>query len=53
VFFVMLLEVHPAWWVWVARITFLRGVFAFTILSGMHYVLLVGQRLHAPAEGKA
>jgi cardiolipin synthase len=53
VFFVMLLEVHPAWWVWVARITFLRGVFAFTILSGMHYVLLVGQRLHAPAEAKA
>jgi cardiolipin synthase len=53
VFFVMLLEVYPAWWVWVLRITFLRGVFAFTILSGLHYVLLVGQRLHAPAEAKA
>ncbi len=53
VFFVMLLEVHPARWVWIARITFLRGVFAFTILSGMHYVLLVGQRLHAPGDAKA
>jgi cardiolipin synthase len=53
VFFVMLLEVHPAWWVWVLRITFLRGVFAFTILSGLHYVLLVGSRLHTPAQAKA
>jgi cardiolipin synthase len=53
VFFVLLLEVHPARWVWIARITFLRGVFAFTILSGLHYVLLVGQRLHAQPEVRA
>jgi cardiolipin synthase len=50
VFFVLLLEVHPARWVGIARITFLRGVFAFTILSGLHYVLLVGQRLRTEAR---
>ena len=47
VFFVMLFEVHRVWWVWVARITFLRFTFVFTIISALHYVLLVGQRLHA------
>lgn len=47
VFFVMLYEVHHAWWIWVARLTFLRFTFAFTIISAVHYVFLVGQRLHA------
>lgn len=45
--FVMLLQLYPVKWVWVARTTFLRAVFAFTILSGLHYVYLVGHRLHA------
>jgi cardiolipin synthase len=47
VFFVMLFQVHPVWWVWVARLTFLRFTFVFTIISGVHYVFLVGQRLRA------
>ena len=47
VFFVLLLEVDHARWVWIARLTFLRATFAFTIISGLHYVLLVGQRLRA------
>ena len=54
VFFVLLLEVNHARWVWIARLTFLRATFAFTIVSGLHYVLLVGQRLRAaghPASG--
>ena len=45
VFFVMLLQVEPVRWVWFARLLSLRATFAFTILSGLHYVLLVGQRL--------
>ena len=49
VFFVMLFQVHPAWWVWIARITFLRFTFAFTVVSGVHYVFAVGQRLRAHA----
>jgi cardiolipin synthase len=47
VFFVLLLEVDPARWVWIARLTFLRATFAFTIISGLHYVLSVGHRLRA------
>jgi cardiolipin synthase len=46
VFFVLLMQIYPQRWVNVARLTFLRATFFFTILSGLHYVLLVGQRLH-------
>ncbi len=55
VFFVMLLEVHHTRWVWIARLTFLRATFAFTIISAVHYVILVGHRLrsHAPAPSTA
>jgi cardiolipin synthase len=47
VFFVLLLEVHHARWVSIARLTFLRATFTFTIISGVHYVLVVGHRLRA------
>jgi len=47
VFFVLLFEVDPARWVWIARLTFLRATFAFTIISGLHYVLSIGHRLRA------
>lgn len=47
VFFVMLYQLHPVWWVWVARITFLRFTFTFTIISAVHYVLVVGHRLRS------
>jgi cardiolipin synthase (CMP-forming) len=55
VFFVMLLEVHHTRWVWIARLTFLRATFAFTIISAVHYVILVGHRLrsHTPAPSTA
>jgi len=52
VFFVMLFLVFPAHWVYFGRALFLRMTFAFTILSALHYVLLVGQRMRAlDAEG--
>ncbi|HEY1265576.1 MAG TPA: CDP-alcohol phosphatidyltransferase family protein [Terriglobales bacterium] len=47
IFFVLLLPVHTAPWVSIARISFLRATFAFTIISGVHYTFLVGQRLRA------
>jgi cardiolipin synthase len=47
VFFVLLLEVNGSRWVAIARLSFLRATFIFTILSGMHYVLVVGQRLRS------
>ena len=53
VFFVMLLLVHPVAWVAIARLTFLRATFLFTIVSGLHYVLLVGQRLRAHTQSEA
>lgn len=47
VMFVMLLEIDQARWVSIARTVSLRAVFIFTIVSGLHYVYLVGRRLHA------
>jgi len=47
VFFVMLMQINRAVWVSIAARTFLRATFAFTIISAMHYVILVGQRLRA------
>src|SRR6202048_2501333 len=46
VFFVLVWEVDSARWIWIARLTFLRATFIFTIISGLHYVLLIGPRLH-------
>ena len=53
VFFVLLLQVHPQRWIAITRLTFLRAVFAFTIISALHYVFLVGQRLHAMPHASA
>ncbi len=53
IFFVLLLLVEPIRWVWIARTTFLRATFIFTILSAVHYALLVQQRLHVPAPPPA
>jgi cardiolipin synthase (CMP-forming) len=50
VFFVLLQEVYPLRWVWIAKIVFLRATFIFTILSALHYVILVQQRLREHAH---
>ena len=47
VFFVMLLQVYPLNWVAICRLTFLRATFILTIVSALHYVILVGRRLRA------
>lgn len=47
VFFVMLFLVVHTRWAFFCRVLFLRMTFAFTILSALHYVILVGQRLRA------
>jgi cardiolipin synthase (CMP-forming) len=46
VFFVLLLQIRPERWVDIARLTFLHATFTFTIISAIHYVYLVGKRLH-------
>ncbi len=53
IFFVLLLLVEPARWVWIARTTCLRATFIFTIVSAVHYAFLVQHRLHAPASTPA
>jgi len=45
VFFVMLFEIDHARWIFLTQKTFLRATFTFTILSGVHYIYLVGHRL--------
>jgi cardiolipin synthase (CMP-forming) len=45
VVFVMFYEIAPEHWVKMAKIGFLRAVFALTIISSLHYVYLVGHRL--------
>ncbi len=48
VFFVLLLQLDPgSRWIGITRLTCLRAVFAFTIISGIHYTLIVGHRLRA------
>jgi hypothetical protein len=39
--------------VWIARTTFLRATFIFTIVSAVHYAFLVQHRLHAHAPHPA
>jgi len=45
VFFVLVLAIRPARWIWILRTVFLHATFAFTIVSALHYVFLVQQRL--------
>jgi cardiolipin synthase (CMP-forming) len=53
IFFALLLLVEPVRWVWIARTTFLRATFLFTIVSAVHYAFLVQHRLreHTPETG--
>ena len=53
VFFVMLFLVLPATWVYFASQAFLWLTAAFTILSALHYVILVGQRMKLLDETNA
>jgi cardiolipin synthase (CMP-forming) len=48
IFFVLLLLVEPVRWVWIARTISLRATFIFTIVSAVHYALVVQHRLHPP-----
>jgi len=55
VFFVLLFQIKPVRWIAITQRTCLRAVFAFTIISALHYVFLVGHRLrtiHPIAAGK-
>jgi cardiolipin synthase len=53
VFFVLLFQIERTRWVWITQATFLHATVGFTVVSAMHYVLLVGHRLHAGNHGRA
>jgi cardiolipin synthase len=53
VFFVLCLQVEKVRWVQIVAIVFLRATFLFTIVSAVHYALLVQHRLHAPGHTPA
>jgi len=53
VFFVLLAQVIDSDFVRRGAKVFLYATFAFTIVSAVHYIFLVGQRIHASTEGKA
>jgi len=57
IFFVLLYEIQRARWIWIGLTIFLRATFIFTILSALHYVILVQHRLrgmnHALPPGNA
>ena len=52
IFFAMLLLVMPVLWVDIARKTFLRATFIFTIISAVHYAFLVQHRLRNHAQSR-
>jgi cardiolipin synthase len=53
VFFVLLHQVVSAHWIAIARRVGLYATFVFTLLSGLHYIFLVAQRLRANASAGA
>jgi len=50
IFFALLLLVMPVLWVDIARKTFLRATFFFTIVSAVHYAFLVQHRLRTGGD---
>jgi cardiolipin synthase len=53
IFFVLLFQVKHDRWVWITQTTFLHATVGFTIVSAVHYVFLVGQRLHSANHASA
>lgn len=50
VFLVLLLPLYRERWIEIARFVALWATFSFTIISGVHYVFLGAQRLHAAQQ---
>jgi cardiolipin synthase (CMP-forming) len=47
IFFVLLYQMKHERWIWITQTTSLHATVAFTVVSALHYVVLVGQRLRA------
>ena len=53
IFFVLLFEVYRVQWVFVLRTAFLWATFAFTVISGVHYVFLAQHRMRDLSHGES
>ncbi len=53
VFFVLFLQIEKIRWVYIVAKVFLQATFLFTIVSAVHYALLVQQRLHGHGPASA
>jgi cardiolipin synthase (CMP-forming) len=51
IFFVMLFQIKHDGWVFITQATFLHATVGFTVVSAVHYIFLVGQRLRATNHG--
>lgn len=51
IFFVLLSKIHGTDPILFLRMFFLYATFAFTTISGFHYIILTGKRLHAANQG--
>jgi cardiolipin synthase (CMP-forming) len=47
ILFVLLYQMKHERWIWITQTTSLHATVAFTVVSALHYVVLVGQRLRA------
>jgi cardiolipin synthase len=52
IFFVMLFEVYRVQWVLILKTAFLWATFAFTVISGVHYVFLAQHRMRELGHGE-
>lgn len=53
IFFVLLGQVTPRYWVPWTKLVLLHLVFVLTLLSGLHYIVLTGQRMKGRAKSSA
>ena len=52
-FFVLLREIDSATWVQIGRTIGLWSTLVFTLISGIHYIIITGQRLHTHDKAAA
>jgi cardiolipin synthase len=52
IFFVLLWRIDPQPWIGITREGCLWATFGFTMLSGVHYIIITGRKLHAAGQDR-
>lgn len=53
IFFVLLWRIDSVPWIWTARQVSLWATFALTTISGVHYIIITGRKIHAAGNGRS